>query len=90
MFRVAYYDIEKIHNAGSTDSVLDLIENELEKLKNKFMDDSFEDEIKEMAWKKHKPLIRKRILQNLEELEVLVYNEKPTAECGGLVWGHPS
>ena len=37
--RVAYYDIEKIHNAGSTDSVLDLIENELEKLKNKFMDD---------------------------------------------------
>ena len=53
------------------------------------------DEIKEMAWKKHKPLIKKRILQNLEELEVLVCNENAmcTAKCGnvgGLVWGHPS
>ena len=55
------------------------------------MDDSFEDEIKEMAWKKHKPLIRKRILQNLDELEVLVCNKNATctAECGGLVWGRP-
>ena len=93
--RMTYYEIEKIHNAGIGDSVLDLIENELEKLKTNFMDESFEEEISEMAWKKYKPLIRKRILQNLEELEVLVCNENAMCqtECdngGGLVWGRQS
>lgn len=70
--REVYYDIEKIHEAGSGDSVLEKIETKLGKLQQQFEDDSFEDETQEMAWEKYKPLIRKKILENLDEFEDLV------------------
>ena len=72
--RNEYYEIKLIHEAGSSDSLLEKIETELEKLKEESTDEEFEEEAQEIAWKKYKPCIKKKILQNLEEFEMLVCN----------------
>ena len=73
--RRVYYHIEDIHVAGCGDPILEKIQNELEKLQEEFDDGFFEAETQEMAWKKYKPFIRKKILENLDEFEELVCNE---------------
>ena len=70
--RKEYYNTKLIHEAASSDSLLEKIENELEKLKEEYVDEDFEWEAQEMAWKKYKPYIKKKILQNIEEFEILV------------------
>ena len=70
--RNEYYNTKLIHEAGSSDSLLEKIENELEKLKEEYTDEDFESEAQETAWKKYKPYIKKKILQNINEFETLV------------------
>ena len=72
--RYEYDNIKRIYEAGSSDSLLEKIENELEKLKEESTNEEFEEEAQEMAWKKYKPCIKKKILQNLKEFEKLVCN----------------
>ena len=76
--RLKYTDVKKIHDAACTDSVIQLIENEVEKIKEEYTDpdDSFPDETQEMAWKKYKPLIKKKIFQNLDEFRDLVCGQE--------------
>ena len=80
--RKTYYNTKLIHDAGSNDSILEKIENELEKLKEEYTDKEFEWEVQEMAWKKYKPYIKKKILQNINEFETLVC--KPDADDEGV------
>ena len=74
LLRQKYYDIEQIHNAGCDDSVLNLIEDQVEKLRKQITDESNEIISQTMVWEKYRPLIRKKILKNLDVLEVLVGN----------------
>ena len=78
--RDEYNKIKLIHEAGSSDSLLQKIENELEKLKEESTDEDNETEVREMAWKKYKPCIKKKILQNLKEFGMLVCNTNTDGE----------
>ena len=82
LLRKTYYNTKLIHEAGSSDSLLEKIENELEKLKEEYTDEDFESEAQETAWKKYKPYIKKKILQNINEFETVVC--KPDADDEGV------
>ena len=71
--RMKYHYMEQIHDAGCDDPALSRIQNQIKKLKNLFMD---ETESQVMAWKKYKPMIREKILQNLDDLKILADNSK--------------
>ena len=69
--RLTYNQIERIYNAGCDDSVLNLIEDEFEK-QRKHITDEQDSKIQAKVWKKNRALIRKKMLQNLDDLKVLV------------------
>ena len=70
--RLKYNEIKEMHEASCKDPVIELIEDEVEELEEDSENSLFESEDEELTWKKYKPLIRKRILQNLDEIAVLV------------------
>ena len=70
--RLKYNEIEEMHEASCKDPVIELIEDEIEEQKEDSEDGSFESDDEELAWEKYKPLVKKRILQNLDEIDVLI------------------
>jgi predicted Fe-S protein YdhL (DUF1289 family) len=67
-----YHHIKRIHDTIENDSVLHLIGQKTTALEEKFGDDEFKDEAEDMAWKKYKYLVKKKIVDNLKELSPLV------------------
>ena len=70
LLRLKYYHVKKIYNAARKDATLNIIENELERLIKQ--DKSIEKELQKIVWKKYRALLKKKILQNTDEFEILV------------------
>ncbi len=70
-------EIQQISNAAETDSVMNMIEQKTEKIFEKMDDgsDEMHENAEELAWKKYKILVKKKLKENVEELEPLVRAE---------------
>lgn len=63
----------KLNSAQEDDNLINLIIKEKERMADKLTDDAFtDDDADYIAWNKYKYLVRKKVLQNLEELNPLV------------------
>ena len=69
-----FHKIKQIYDASVNDTLLDLIQKQADKIQDKFEDsnEEVEDQAVDMAWKKYKFLIKKKIANNIDELEPLV------------------
>ncbi len=76
-------EIEMVHEASRNDAVMNLIEQKTESLLNEMDDyDNSSEQMRknaeELAWKKNKVLVKKKIKENIEELEPLIKSEDST------------
>ena len=69
-----FRNIKDIYDASVNDTLLDLIDKKADKIEDRFDNTSekIRDEAEDMAWKKYKLLVRKKIEDNLDELNLLV------------------
>jgi len=73
--RETHANIKCISEASLSDPLLEMIENKSFKIQQKIADTDTADEADEIAWKKFKPMIKKKILKNAECFSRLLEND---------------
>ncbi len=74
-----FYKMKCIVDASENDKVADLIQVKIEKLTEKFDESDLEDMIPmaaNMAWKKYRCLVKKKISDNIGEFDTLIEDDK--------------
>ncbi len=69
-----YREIKEISEAGNSDTLLDLIEKKARKIQEQFegANEDITKEAEDIAWRKYKFLVKKKIIDNIEHFQILV------------------
>ncbi len=69
-----YREIKEISEAANSDTLLDLIEKKARKIQEQYegANEDITKEAEDIAWRKYKFLVKKKIIDNIEHFQILV------------------